>query len=230
MDALGDDWIREKLANRLQSSSRALPRSLMSPSLSYGRQRGPWRSCSRHAAVLIAMYRDIDGQWTIPLTRRPETLKHHGGQVCLPGGQVERGESPLDAAVREFQEELGIHPKVVVHCGELDTQYVYKSDNRVHPVVAMIERPEEAWQADPTEVAEVISLPLAELMASASRGRLIKQGHVRKGDNSVGFFEFNAGTIQYQQHQIWGATAVILDQFIRVLLELGVKGQSALSN
>lgn len=226
MDSFGEHWIREKLANRLQPPCRPLPRSRMSPSLSYGRHRGPWTSRSRHAAVLIAIFRDQNDQWTIPLTRRPESLKHHGGQICLPGGQLESGESPVQAAMREFHEELGLQPRVLVQCGELDTQYVYNSDNRVHPVVALIQAPKQSWKPDPIEVADVIHLPLRELLHPSRRGQLIKNRHMKTDGKSIGGFQFRASMIEYQGQQIWGATAVILDQFAQVLSELGIRSSS----
>tara|TARA_R110002049_G_scaffold27321_2_gene94160 strand:+ start:329147 stop:329929 length:783 start_codon:yes stop_codon:yes gene_type:complete len=217
--------VRDTLARRLRPDSPPLPRSDMSPSLSYGRHRGPWRYGSRHAAVLIAIYRDqkVDqrqGQWTIPLTRRPSTLKHHGGQICLPGGQVERGENALQAALREFEEELGVTPEQVFHCGELDTQYVYNSDNRVHPVVVLISPPRQPWRPDPVEVSEVITLPVKVLSSTSNRCEYVKERPVRKKGTQIGSFQFRAATIEHKDHQIWGATALILDQFARVIRDL----------
>ena len=161
MMVVDDQPIDEWLPKRLGQRDSGLPRSKMSPALSYGRHRGPYPFDSRHAAVLIAIYKAENGCWTIPLTRRPRSLKHHGGQICLPGGRLEPGESPKEAALREFEEELGVRPQQVVDCGELDTQYVYNSNNRVHPVVAMIDAPERPWRPDPVEVDEVIPLLLS---------------------------------------------------------------------
>ncbi|NND99114.1 MAG: NUDIX domain-containing protein, partial [Pirellulaceae bacterium] len=109
-----------------------MPKSLVAPTLAYGRHRGPSRDQSRVAAVVIAMYQQ-EGQWMIPLTLRPATLQHHADQICLPGGRLERGETPTEAALREYQEELGVNPLIQIHCGELSTQYVFGSDNQVHP-------------------------------------------------------------------------------------------------
>ncbi|MEE2938046.1 MAG: NUDIX domain-containing protein, partial [Planctomycetota bacterium] len=65
----------------------------------------------------------------IPLTLRPKSLQHHAGQVCLPGGRLEGDENPSQAALREFEEELGVRPQVTCHCGELSALYVYASNN-----------------------------------------------------------------------------------------------------
>lgn len=189
----------------------------MATALAYGRHRGPARSGSRVAAVAIAMYLDDDGQWKIPLTLRPSTLKHHGGQVCLPGGRVEPGESIREAALREFEEELGRVAKVTTHCGELSTQYVYASDNLVHPVVMMVDRPSLPWRPDPVEVAEVIAMPLSVLSDSSGRVMLTKSRPMRRDGVEVGRFTFRAAAIRYREHDIWGATALILDELARIL-------------
>src|SRR5690606_6087658 len=141
----------------------------MLPGLAYGRHRGPARRGCRQAAVAISLYQDIHHQWVIPLTRRAMTLKHHGGQICLPGGRVEAGESADVAALREFEEELGIRPQVQRCCGGLRPQYVYVSDNAVQPRVYIIDRPQSPWMPDPVEVEDVILLPLEELLRPSRR-------------------------------------------------------------
>ena len=191
----------------------------MSPVLSYGRHRGPYRATSRHAAVLVAMFLDQNQRWQIPLTRRPSSLRHHGGQICLPGGQLDPGENALAAGIREFTEELGVRPVNLRHCGELDTQYVFNSNNRVHPVVAVIARPEQPWQPDPAEVDEIILLPVDRLLDPTHRRETIKQRRVRSGGDEVGQYKFRASTIEWDQHQVWGATAVILDQFAQLVAQ-----------
>ena len=97
--AVPADLVRQ-LQQRLTERSSFKLRSRMAPSLAYGRHRGPAYRGSRVAAVAIAMYRDAEQRWVIPLTKRPESLQHHGGQICLPGGRVEAGEA--NTLKREF--------------------------------------------------------------------------------------------------------------------------------
>ena len=222
MRSLDDRRVREELVDRLKCSRKSLFRSVMSPALSYGRHRGPFPARSRHAAVLLAMYRDANDQWTIPLTRRPEGLKHHGGQICLPGGRIEPKESALQAALREFHEELGLQPQGVTHCGELPTVYVYNSDNRVHPVVVLIDRPGRPWCPDPGEVSQVIELPVSAFIDPAIGSYTTTRKFVRKAGRIVGDFEFRTPAFRHRDHHVWGATAVILDQFAAVLRRTGV--------
>ena len=229
------DRIRSRLCD-----GTPLPRPRLVPELSYGRHRGPARPQSRIAAVAVTLYHCPTQGWVIPLTLRPLNLQHHAGQICLPGGRVEAGETMFEAAFREFREELGVDPEVTTFCGQLSPQYVYASDNLVHPVVAVIEHP-GAWDPDPVEVAQVITLPLARLetmvpelssqnadgsfprkvsksFGSKCRGsQVIKHRGVMADTGEVDQLRFRAPALIHQDHQIWGATALILDQLARVL-------------
>ena len=106
----------------------------MSPELSYGRHAGPAPHTARHAAVVLLLFRR-DGRWHLPLTERPDTLAHHAGQISLPGGAVDAGESSTEAALRELDEELGFNAPVEV-LGQLADCYVFASDFLVTPWVS----------------------------------------------------------------------------------------------
>ena len=227
-----------------------LPRPKLVPELSYGRHRGPARPQSRLAAVAVTLYCCPVQGWVIPLTLRPQSLQHHAGQVCFPGGRVEADETMSEAAFREFREELGVDANITTCCGQLSPQYVYASDNLVHPVVAIIEPP-EPWDPDPVEVAEVITLPLERLSHVMAGGQakhvqvrqdssgnedlnsaepneppedlpryVIKQRRVVADTSEIDQLRFRAPAVTHQGHQIWGATALILDQLAQVLHEV----------
>ena len=235
----------ERISSRL-CDGNPLPRPRLVPELSYGRHRGPARPQSRIAAVAVTLYCCPTQGWVIPLTLRPQCLQHHAGQICFPGGRVEAGETIPEAAFREFREELGVDAKVTTFCGQLSPQYVYASDNLVHPVVAIIEHP-GPWNPDPVEVAQVITLPLARLTQIANSGDpsntrlrhevvteqdpvsdlncqhrpLIKHRGVVAETGEVDQLRFRVPAVTHQGHQIWGATALILDQLAQVLHEVG---------
>ncbi|MGB7324706.1 MAG: CoA pyrophosphatase [Rubripirellula sp.] len=215
---MSDENLGELIERLLSQPNVPSSCTSISPTLSYGRHRGPAAMQARIAAVAVTLYRDANNQWTIPLTLRPTTLAHHGGQISLPGGQVDAGETIRQAALREFEEELGLPPQVRMFCGPLATQYVYASRNLVFPIVMVIDGPQQDWQPDPIEVAEVVTLPLSVLLNPHSRIDTLKSRSVRSGSGVVGTFQFRARAIHHQQHEIWGATGMILDQLAQILL------------
>ena len=233
---IDDHTIDDQLGLRLQArlnSTEALPLPGGAPGLSYGRHRGPAPTDCRVAAVVLAIYQDRAGRWTIPLTLRPSTLQHHGGQICLPGGRVEVGESVFDAALREFEEELGVRPEVIQHCGMLSQQYVYASDNLVHPIVITIAPPKSDWNPDPAEVAKVIPLPLSVLLDDSARRSILirralrtavnnddRRAQYAKSEADLPYLEFQAAAIHHKKQLIWGATALILEQLAQILRRL----------
>ncbi len=204
------------LCQRLESPA-PLPRATTRMSLAYGRHRGPAPLGTRRAAVVIALYQNKRGHWTIPLTLRPRTLQHHGGQISLPGGRIEPGEDAYDAALREFHEELGIAPTVMLRCGLLSTQYVYASGNLVQPVVTIISSPGQSWQPDPIEVQEVLEMPLSVLIDDRARVYPTRQIKLRKKGSEVGSLSIEIPAFRFENHHIWGATALILDQLAQIL-------------
>lgn len=157
----------------------------------------------REAAVLVGLVRRSNGLHAV-LTRRTDTLRHHAGQVSFPGGREEPGDGgPLQAALREACEEIGLAASQVRPLGYLDPLATI-TGYRVTPVVALLDPDFEAVP-EPGEVAEVFEAPLAFLMAPASlrhvdiefRGRM---RHVLE-------YETLAAA---PTHRIWGATASIL--------------------
>lgn len=199
-------------------------KSELAPELAYGRHRGPIRRQTRRAAVAVCLYRDrVDG-WTIPLTRRPMTLRHHGGQICFPGGRIERGESAVQAALREYEEELGVPADVLGEAGCLPRHYVYASDNLIDPVLFLIAAPATPWRPDPVEVQRVIPVSLDVICRHGPPRRVLRRRSIRSpGPDSrvVSKLEFMTPAYDVGGHRIWGATAMILSHLAQRLLSLG---------
>jgi 8-oxo-dGTP pyrophosphatase MutT (NUDIX family) len=115
----------------------------------------------RQAAVAVVLLPDPEGRPCFVLTRRAGGLRRHAGQWALPGGRLDAGESPEGAALRECAEEIGLALLQDAVLGRLD-DYVTRSGFVITPVVAWCESP-ATLAPDPSEVAEIHCVPLAEL-------------------------------------------------------------------
>jgi 8-oxo-dGTP pyrophosphatase MutT (NUDIX family) len=157
------------------------------------------------AAVLVALYID-DAELIAVLTERRADLRRHAGEISFPGGRRDDGDADLVAtAVREAQEEIGLPPEAVEVIGALQPTPTIATGYAVYPFVGLIE-PGQTWQLSPREVAEVLELPLSELLAGYGRRRLIRRGIPIRTD-----------TYLVGERLIWGATARILaDLFDRL--------------
>lgn len=182
----------------------------MAPELAYGRHHGPVPRDARRAAVLLLATRDAYG-WAIPAILRPATMKAHAGQVSLPGGMIEPGETPIDTALREFQEELGVAPASVEIVGQLSPVFVFISNFEVTPIVALSPLP-LLLRPNPDEVEEVVRLSIDELVTPACRGSHL----IRRHD-----LVFRAPHFALAGRKVWGATSLILAEFADLVATTG---------
>ncbi len=147
-----------------------------------------------------------DGEVRVLLTRRPEHLARHPGQLSLPGGRVDPGEDPLDAALREAEEEVGLRRADVDLLGRLSETLVLQSAFRLTPWVASVPYP-YAYAADPGEVDEILHVPLSAL----ERPELhrVEPREVYGMNLDVHFFTLGDDVL-------WGATARIVWELLGV--------------
>ncbi|MGB0748585.1 MAG: NUDIX hydrolase [Magnetospiraceae bacterium] len=158
------------------------------------------------AAVLVPLVDRPEGL-SVLLTRRTDHLTHHPGQISFPGGHLEEGESPIEAALRETEEEIGLSHTRIDVIGRLET-YVTRTGFSVVPVVGLITPPFDL-ALDSFEVAEVFEIPLTFLMDPIN--------HQRES------MEFQGATryfyvMPYGDYRVWGATAgmiVSLYEFLK---------------
>jgi 8-oxo-dGTP pyrophosphatase MutT (NUDIX family) len=157
----------------------------------------------RPAAVLIPV---VDHpQPTVLLTQRSAHLNDHAGQISFPGGKIDATDaSPLDAALREAEEEIGLSREFVDPIGYLDL-YGTSFGFRILPTVARV-RPGFKLRVNHAEVDDAFEVPLAFLMDPANH-----QVHSREFRG----MERSYYAMPFAEHYIWGATAGIL----RVLYE-----------
>lgn len=153
----------------------------------------------KDAAVLVPVVDDPDGAKVI-LTQRTAKLRKHSGQVAFPGGGIDDGDpSPEVAALREAQEEIGLHPDFVETVGRLP-QYLAGTGFRIVPVLSVVRRG-FTITPNPEEVDAVFEVPLSFLMNPENHQRDSRtwQGIVRH------FY-----VMPYGERYIWGITAGII--------------------
>lgn len=161
---------------------------------------------ARKGAVLLLLYPKHE-QLHFVLTRRPDTFSNHAGQISLPGGRQEANETFAMAALRETHEEIGVDPAGVQLLGPLTPLYIPPSDFEVHPFVGW-HPTQPGFVPAGHEVAELIETPLQFLFNPATRQR--EMWELRGVTTEIPFF-------QIYDHKVWGATAIILGEFVERL-------------
>jgi 8-oxo-dGTP pyrophosphatase MutT (NUDIX family) len=165
---------------------------------------GPSR---RPAAVLCALF-DEDGQAHVVLTRRSSKLQSHTHQVSFPGGRIDPGEEPMNAALREAHEEVGIDPASVEPIGRLSSLRTVLNPAPITPFVGVLAaRPE--LRPNPAEVERAFTVPLIELV-DPEVGRVEVWAFPDGSEREMEFFELVGDTV-------WGATARMLFELLQLI-------------
>jgi 8-oxo-dGTP pyrophosphatase MutT (NUDIX family) len=163
--------------------------------------------CPHEGAVLLLVYRR-HGDLVLPLTRRTDKLEMHKGQISLPGGAREAQDRDLkQTALRETCEELGIPGRSIEVLGPLTPLFIPVSSFCVYPYVGYARRA-PSLRPDVDEVAEAIEVSVKHLLAPATR-----QVEIHCRDNQ----RFEVPAYAAGAHRIWGATAMILAEFLALL-------------
>lgn len=158
---------------------------------------------ARQAGVLVLLYPNGgDGKLHFVLMRRNEYPGVHSGQIGLPGGKHEDGESLQETALREAEEEVGAPRQQIQVIGKLTRLYVPPSDYDIHPTVGYCDH-HPVWQADPHEVAEIIEVPLDLLLDDSIKG----SEQVTRYERPFTIHYYHVGP-----HKVWGATAIMLSE------------------
>ena len=197
LERLNADWLRQRFAEQPQWAPEAAETSYAV------RADG---SPATAASVLIALVQRPAGL-SLVLTQRNADLTDHPGQISFPGGRAEAYDaSPVETALREAEEEIGLDRTHVEVIGSLPDYYT-GTGYRVTPVVALV-TPPFTLQADPGEVEEIFEVPLAFLMDGLHHQRL----SVELPSGRRSFYAMPYGT-----YYIWGATAGMLRNLFHFL-------------
>jgi 8-oxo-dGTP pyrophosphatase MutT (NUDIX family) len=209
-----DDALVRKLRGALGASlpgADAHRRLAPRPRATWDPRRFP--AGARTGAALLFLY-PHRGAWHIPLTVRASGLRRHTGQVALPGGGVDEGESIEAAALREAAEEIGLAPASVALVGRLTPVVIPVSGFVLHAVVGLgAERPD--FRPAEQEVARIIEVPLSTLRDPAIV-REEKRHRTWQGET----IEIDVPYFLVDGEKVWGATAMVLAEFLAVVESL----------
>ena len=161
----------------------------------------------RQAAVLVALY-ELDDETHVVLTKRPDTMPSHQGEIAFPGGKRDPTDATLAAAaLREAHEEVGIEPGAVEIVAELDTIATVASAFAITPFVGFLAAP-PTLVPHPMEVVAAFGIPISELLHPDTYRE--EMWDLWGAYRSMTFFELPGETV-------WGATARILTRLLELV-------------
>jgi 8-oxo-dGTP pyrophosphatase MutT (NUDIX family) len=166
------------------------------------------------SSVLVLLFPGRENaQPTFVVTLRPTYEGIHSGQISLPGGRFElTDENLMQTALRETDEEIGMDPAEVTIIGQLTELYIPPSNYLVQPFVGFTSG-SPVFNPQPKEVEQIIEIPVRQLL---------DEKNVREKEISVAGIQFSAPSFVIDRTTIWGATAMILNEFKEILRKTGL--------
>jgi 8-oxo-dGTP pyrophosphatase MutT (NUDIX family) len=159
------------------------------------------------AGVLLLLYLK-DQEWTIVFMKRPDNTGLHSGQISFPGGKLDIKDTDLEqTALRETEEEIGIPPKKIIILGHLTKLHISVSGIEVYPFIGYINT-SPTFKINPLEVQYLIEVKISELKKTSARKE--KSYSNNQITQTIPYFSIT-------EHEIWGATAMILNEFLIIL-------------
>lgn len=200
------DSVRAHLRKQLQDALPGTAAHLrMAPTPRPGWKPGEIPGEAREAAGLLLIY--PEAQPKVVLTVRSHELPTHKGQVSLPGGMAEDGETLEETALREAQEEAGIDRDLVHVEGRLTPLYIPVSKFVLHPFVGFSEEPPELV-AEEREVSRILEVPLSTF--TQAEYRAYEKRDILGMSRTVPYFAIEG-------EKLWGATAMVMAELLWLL-------------
>jgi 8-oxo-dGTP pyrophosphatase MutT (NUDIX family) len=165
---------------------------------------------AKHAAVLVPLFREKD-TWKLLFTRRTQNLVDHSGQVAFPGGQLDEIDlTPENAAKREAYEEIGLQPDDTRILGRLNEIHTI-TNYLVNPIVGVIPWPFQ-FELSRVEVSRIFSIPLTWL--ANPKNYYITTRIIPAENITIRTIIYNP----YDNETLWGVSAMIVQDFLTILL------------
>ena len=162
-------------------------------------------SMLRHAAVLIPLFK-AESEYRVLFTKRTDSVEAHKGQISFPGGRIEEEDgSPLETALREADEEIGLSRKDVTVLGQMDDARTVSSNYVVHPFVGLIPYPYD-FKTSVQEVKDILEVPFLVFLSGDSSGESYPVVYEGVTYQSLAY--------RYKGEVIWGATARIMQNLV----------------
>ena len=156
---------------------------------------------AKPAAVLLLLFPN-NKKICFYLTKRTEKLKYHKGQISLPGGSNEKGESLLETALRETEEEIGVNKNEISILGQITPLFIPVTGFLMTPFIGFTSK-EPIIKLDSMEVEELFSVNILDLI---NKDILITHRQLNGRDVTIPYFNLN-------NQQVWGATSMVLSEF-----------------
>ena len=200
--------LSDRLKNPLPGSAaheplRAVPSGLIKPRFEH-------RSPPKPGSVLILLYEE-KGKVMFPLTKRPEYMGTHGGQISLPGGKTEGAETRIETALREAEEEIGISASKVNVLGSLTEFFVIPSNFLITPIIGYLNEAPD-FKPDSKEVKKIIYTSVDDLL----RDDAVHTKEIM----AANMFPMSAPHFEIENEIVWGATAMMLNEFRMILKDV----------
>ena len=191
------------------------PPEVLKEALTYRRTERVCDAELTSAAVMVLLY-PKDGDYYVLLSKRSEQVEHHKGEISFPGGMRDpEDRDSLETALRETEEEMGIHRSDITVLGEMD-EVATRSQFRVRVYAGTIEYPYD-FKPSADEIAEIVEFPVSALQ---DRSSYRAETHwLEAGPSTV--YSYAHG-----KHLVFGATARILQQFIDLLGNGAVRSEA----
>ncbi|MFN5325525.1 MAG: NUDIX hydrolase [Bacteroidota bacterium] len=161
----------------------------------------------RKSAVMMLIFPDEIGVAHTVFMERAHDGSLHSGQIGFPGGGLEHADpSPMHAALREFEEEVGVSESHIEVIGPLTPLFIPASRFMVYPFVGIVHHT-PVFTPDPVEVQSLIQTPIKELLTF----------EIEQGSFPTSYGTLQAPCYRLNEHKLWGATAMIVSEF-RILV------------